>query len=114
MRMFEFVLNVTMAGAGAALFILSKPLARGLSEWTRNNTSDSQGPSALGSGQCWNGVELQNYFHLVSDLWSVCLSHKQPSSFSLRRFLYADKFGIKLQQLTFGASGCARLFSELT
>src|ERR1700730_9272304 len=29
MRMFEFVLNVTMAGAGAALFILSKPLARG-------------------------------------------------------------------------------------
>ena len=32
--MFEFVLNVTIAGAGAALFILPKPLARGLSEWS--------------------------------------------------------------------------------
>jgi hypothetical protein len=35
--MFEFVRNVTIAGAGAALFILPKPLARGLSEWSAYN-----------------------------------------------------------------------------
>ena len=34
LEMFEFVLNVTMAGAGAALYILSKPLARRLNEWS--------------------------------------------------------------------------------
>jgi hypothetical protein len=33
MGMYEFVLNVTVAAAGAALFLWSKPLAHQLNEW---------------------------------------------------------------------------------
>ena len=77
MRMFEFALNVTIAGAGASLFILSKPLARGLSEWSAKQYKRFPRLKLLpGSGR--KGVELQNYFHLVSDLWSVRLSHNSP------------------------------------